>query len=131
MLSNNDTELNIVSTFSYIGIVFPPGGSFLIAQKTLARQAQRAIFKLNCYLIKFTDVTSKYALDLLDKLVSPILYYAAEVWRFLRHHKLKGYIYSFQKTNGGKRLHKITLFTGNWIEQTIKLNDTLILLNTG
>ena len=62
-----------MSTFSYLGIAFSSGGSFSIAQKTLARQAQKAIFKLNYYLIEFSDVTPKHTLDLFDKLVSPIL----------------------------------------------------------
>ena len=69
----NDTELEIVSSFSYLGIVFTSGGSFSLAQKTLARQAQMAIFKLDCYLIKFTDFSPKHTLDLYEKLVSPIL----------------------------------------------------------
>ena len=80
----NDIELEIVSSFSYLGIVFTSGGSFSFAQKTLARQAQKAIFKLNCYLIKFTDFSPKHTLDLFDKLVSPILNYAAEVWGFFK-----------------------------------------------
>ena len=80
----NDTELEIVSSFSYLGIVFTSGGSFSLAQKTLARQAQKAIFKLNCYLIKFTDFSPKHTLDLFDKLESPILNYAAEVWGFFK-----------------------------------------------
>ena len=63
----NDTELEIVSSFSYLGIVFTPGGSFSLAHKPLARQAQTAILKLNCYLIKSTDVTPKHTLDLYKK----------------------------------------------------------------
>ena len=78
----NDTELEIVSSFSYLGVVFTSGGSISLVKKTLARQAQKAFFKLNCYLIKFTDFSRKHTLDLFDKLVSPILNYAAEVWGF-------------------------------------------------
>ena len=46
---NNNTELSIVSTFSYLGIVFSTGGSFSEGYKTLADQALKAIFKLNRY----------------------------------------------------------------------------------
>ena len=46
--------LEIVSKFKYFGIVFTTGGSFSEAQKTLAGQAQKAIFKMNKYLYKFT-----------------------------------------------------------------------------
>ena len=87
--------------------IFPSRYSFFIRRvifkctKTLARQAQKAIFKLNYYLIEFTDVTPKHTLDLFDKLVSPILNYAAEVCGFLRHHELKGAFTVLQKIIGG------------------------------
>ena len=80
----NDVVLEIVSTFSYLGIIFSPGGSFANTQITLAGQAQKAIFKLNSYLYKFTNISPKHTLELFDKLVSPILNYAAEVWGFFK-----------------------------------------------
>ena len=43
----SNIKLEIVNKFSYLGIVFTSGGSFSEAQKTLAGQAQKAIFKLN------------------------------------------------------------------------------------
>lgn len=79
----DNTNIEIVTSFTYLGIVFTPGGSFNEAQHTLAGQAQKAIFKLNKYLYKFTAITVKHKLDLFDKLVSPILNYSAEVWGFI------------------------------------------------
>ena len=78
----SDVELEIVSTFSYLGIIFSSGGSFSNTQITLADQAKEAIFKLNSYLYEFTDISPKHTLELFDKLVCPILNYAAEVWEF-------------------------------------------------
>lgn len=78
----NDVEIQIVNSFSYLGIVFTPGGSFSNAQSTLAGQAQKAIFKLNSYLYKFIDISPIHVLDLFDKLVLPVLNYGAEVWGF-------------------------------------------------
>ena len=75
-------EIDIVSSFSYLGIVFTPGGSFSQAQVTLAGQAQKAVFKLKSYLYKLADLTPKHVLELFDKLVSPILNYSSEVWGF-------------------------------------------------
>ena len=46
-------ELEIVGSFSYLGIVFTTGGSFSCAQTTLAGQARKGIYKLNSYLYKF------------------------------------------------------------------------------
>ena len=56
----NDEELEIVNTFSYLGIIFFPGGSFSNTQITLAGQAQKAIFKLNTYLYKLTNISPKH-----------------------------------------------------------------------
>ena len=73
-----------MNTFSYLGIVFSPGGSFSNTQITLAGQALKAIFKLNSYLYKFTNISPRHTIELFDKLVSPILNYAAEVWGFFQ-----------------------------------------------
>ena len=80
----NGIEIEIVNTFSYLGIVFSPGGSFSNTQITLTGQAQKAIFKLNSYLYKFTNISPRHTIELFDKLVSPILNYAAEVWGFFQ-----------------------------------------------
>ena len=78
----NNIELSIVSTLSYLGIVFSTGGSFSECHKTLAGQALKAIFKLNRYLYNFTNITPRHRLELFDKLVTPILNYGSEVWGF-------------------------------------------------
>ena len=78
----NGKELNIVNTFSYLGVVFSTSGSFSDCQKTLSGQAHMAIFKLNRYLYTFTNITPKHRLELFDKLISPILNYCSEVRGF-------------------------------------------------
>ena len=78
----NGVPLEIISQFKYLGIVFTSSGSFSEAQNTLAGQAQKAIFKLNKYLYKFTYIPTKRKLDLFDKLLSPILNYSNFVWGF-------------------------------------------------
>ena len=78
----NNIKLEIVNKFSYLGIVFTSGGSFSEAQKTLAGQAQKAIFKLKKYLYTFVNISPKHTLELFDKLVTPILNYSCEVWGF-------------------------------------------------
>ena len=78
----NGQQLEIVKNFKYLGIVFTAGGSFAEAQNSLAGQAQKAIFKLNKYLYKFIYITPKHKLELLDKLITPILIYGCEIWGF-------------------------------------------------
>ena len=55
----NNQEIEIVKTFSYLVIVFTPGGSFSNAQVTLAGQAQKAVFKLNSYLYSVSDLAPR------------------------------------------------------------------------
>ena len=79
----NNEEIEIVNKYSYLGIVFTTGGSFSEAQITLSGQAQKAIFKLKRNLTKFENITVKHTLELFDKLVTPILNYASEIWAFI------------------------------------------------
>ena len=74
--------LEIVKEFKYLGIALTSGGSFSEAQNTLEGQAQKASFKLNKYLYKFTYLSQKHKLDLFNKLITSILNYSCEVWCF-------------------------------------------------
>lgn len=75
-------RLEIVSQFVYLGLVFTSGRTFSEAQKNLAGQSLKAIFKLNKYLYKFTNIYVKHRLELFDKLILPILNYSSEIWGF-------------------------------------------------
>ena len=85
----NGERLEIVKEFKCLGMVFTTGGSFSEAQNTLVGQAQKAIFKLNRYLYKFTYISPKHKLDLFDKLISPILNYSSEVWGFIQANSIE------------------------------------------
>ena len=63
----NGDETEIVSKFSYLGIVFTSGGSCHETQKTVAGQSLKAIFAMNKYLHKFTYLKPSHVLDLFDK----------------------------------------------------------------
>ncbi len=62
-----NTVIEIVNKFTYLGMVFTTGGSFVETQSLLSGQAQKAIFKLNKYLYKFTDVLPLHRLKLFRK----------------------------------------------------------------
>ena len=81
---NLGNQIEIVKSFKYLGIVFTAGGSFSETQNTLSGQAQKAIFKLNKYLYKFTFIPPKHKMELFDKLVTPIMNYGSEVWGFIQ-----------------------------------------------
>jgi len=79
-------------------LLFVYGGSFADAQTTLSGQALKAIFKMNQYLYKFTNITVQHKLQLFDKLVTPILNYGSEVWGFQKADAIE----RTQKSIGGK-----------------------------
>jgi len=71
--------LEIVSMFTYLGIVFTTGGYLNTTFEMLAGQALKAIFKLKSNLLTFPEITIQQTLDLFDKLSLPILNYGSEV----------------------------------------------------
>ena len=78
----NGEIVETVNAFSYLDIVFTAGGSFNQTLITLTGLSRKAIFKINKYLYKFTNISIKHRLYLFDKLVLPILNYGCEVWGF-------------------------------------------------
>jgi len=72
--------IEIVKSFTYLGIVFTTGGSFTSTFETLAGQASKAVFKLNSYLLNFPSINIQTKLQLFDQLVLPILNYGSEIW---------------------------------------------------
>ena len=80
----NNEELEKVGKFTYLCIVYSTGGSFSDSQNALSGQALKAIFQINKYLYKFTNISVRHRLDLFEKLISPILNYASQVWGFIQ-----------------------------------------------
>jgi hypothetical protein len=52
-----NSAIEVVNSFSYLGIVFSTGGSFQSTCETLSGQALEGIFKLKSYLVKFPCLT--------------------------------------------------------------------------
>ena len=77
-----DESLEVVNALPYLGILFSSSGSFSQAQAKLAEKANRALFSLYQKTSRFRGLDAELMLDLFDKLVMPILNYAAAVWGF-------------------------------------------------
>ena len=77
-----DEEISVLRSLSYLGIVFSSNGKVVKTQATLADQANKAIFQLHKILNRFKTLRVSFALDLFDKLITPILCYGCEVWGF-------------------------------------------------
>lgn len=77
-----DNQLHVVTQFCYLGIVFSTRGKFTIAQQTLADQARKATFALKKQIQHFYDLKPEFMCFLFDKMITPILGYACEIWGF-------------------------------------------------
>ena len=71
--------IEIVSEYKYLGIYFSKNGSFTLAKKKIAEQANKAVFAL-LRKIKDLDLPYDLQLDIFDKTIKPILLYGSEVW---------------------------------------------------
>ena len=75
------TNIEIVSSYSYLGILFNYNGNFTIARKKLSEQAQKALYALYRKL-RNISIPIDLQLKLFDSLIEPILLYSCEIWGF-------------------------------------------------
>ena len=77
----NNTELEILNEFRYLGVQFSRTGSFNIAKKHIAEQANKALFSL---LRKIRNLSLPFdvQIDLFNKTIKPVLLYGCEVWGY-------------------------------------------------
>jgi hypothetical protein len=76
----NDSELEHVSHYKYLGIVFTSRLCWSVPLQTLSAQADKAVFTLKRVIKSVGGFPISLSLDLFDKLVSPILLYGSEIW---------------------------------------------------
>ena len=79
----NQQNIEVVSIFNYLGLVFSSGGSFSHATDALAGKALRAIYSL-FYITKNFEVQVHVMFSLFDTFVGSILGYNCELWGFIR-----------------------------------------------
>ena len=75
----NDTKLEMVTSFKYLGIHFFKNGNFHRTQKRLAKHAAFALHNLFSLFRQF-EFTTIQKCKLFDVLVGSVLNYSAEVW---------------------------------------------------
>ena len=77
-----NAQIEVCTQIQYLGILLSSNGSFIAAQNKLSEQATKAIFSMQKNLSRFINLKPSFQLDLFDKLITPILHYASEVWGF-------------------------------------------------
>ena len=67
-----------------MGVVLNASGSFVLAKKTLAEKARKALFKIKSSISGY-NFSPKTCLNLFDALVKPICLYGSEIWGAEKH----------------------------------------------
>ena len=75
----NETRLENVQRYTYLGITFSASGSFTSAQHNLTLKGIKAICKLKKSL-QHVNFNPRLGLKLFDQLIYPILTYSCEIW---------------------------------------------------
>ena len=106
-----DSEIEIVNSFTYLGVVFSSGGSFVPNTKTLSGKALKSMHQL-LQLLREVDTPINIAFNLFDSLVASILSYGCEVWGFMNaeciervHKKNCKYIINVKQTTNNNALY--------------------------
>ena len=99
----NSKEIEIVQEYKYLGILLGQSGSFVVAKKHIADQANKALFSL-LRKIRKLSLPFDIQIDLFNKMITPILLYGCEVWGFgnfdiLERVQLRFYKYIFNLKN--------------------------------
>ena len=77
-----EQEVEIVNSFTYLGVVFTSGGSFMQNAKTLSGKALRAMHQL-LQIIKEVETPMNISFKLFDSLVASVLMYGSEIWGYI------------------------------------------------
>ena len=75
-------EIEVVSMYKYLGLIFTPKLNWSVARKTLASQANKALGLLYMYNKRCGGLPVNINCELFDQIVLPILLYGAEIWGY-------------------------------------------------
>lgn len=76
----NDTVIEIVDKYKYLGILLSYNGNFKHAADHMYQKSLKAIFSLKSSILDYDSMSSTLKLKLFDTLIRPILTYGAEIW---------------------------------------------------
>ena len=74
-------DIEVVDTYSYVGLIFKCNGIVLIEKRKLVNQAQKALYSL-CKKIRNQVIPTDLELKLFDAMVQRILADGCEIWGF-------------------------------------------------
>ena len=99
------TEIESVSYYRYMGLLFTPKLKWTCAKLTLAAQAQKSIMSISNYQRKFGYFHHNDIFKLFDSMLKPILCYGGELWGFEYAQQIESIHAQFCKTLLGLPRH--------------------------
>lgn len=106
-------EIEIVSQFSYLGVLFSQSGLFLKATESAKKKANLAIANAHNLLVKSQLQNWKARIQIFNTTISTVLLYGAETWALRYYHQLDTITCSFIK-----RTYNLQLCTPAYIIRT-------------
>lgn len=88
--------IDVVDTFSYLGVVFQFNNIFSAAKRTIVAHAKKAMYSVLSK-ISYLKLPVDLLLELFDSLVSPVLLYSCEIWGFENLNLIEGVHLDFCK----------------------------------
>ena len=73
----DNNQVQVCNSYSYLGVIFTPSGSFINAINLLTDKANKVFFKIRENLF---NCLCKCSLKLFSTLIKPILTYGCEIW---------------------------------------------------
>ena len=77
----DNSEIEIVKQFNYLGVIFSKTGNFHPTKKHLCDKATIAMYEVLKFGRKY-NLSIKCLMSLFDKMIKPILLYGCEIWGF-------------------------------------------------
>ena len=108
----NNTAIERVDTFCYLGVVFRYNNTFQAAIKNNVDKAKKALFKLEVLFSKI-DFGIDTKLHLFDAVMKPILLYGCEVWGYESMEQIEIFHRYFLRRCYEKMLRKLW-YMGSW-----------------
>ena len=78
----NGGKIEVVSSYKYLGIFFTSKLKWSQAKRSLAAQARKVIFLIKQVQHKCGFLPFSAAMNLIDKMITPILLYGSDIWGY-------------------------------------------------
>ena len=108
-------EIEVISMYKYLGLIFTPKLNWSMVKKTLASQANKALGLLYMHNKRCGGLPVNRNCELFDKIVLPILLYGAEIWGYEYCESIEVVQITFYRY-GGMNIVKVLISSNNFLQ---------------